>query len=252
MGILDILNNGDLREKLKDLTEQVKSSAQEMNSTSGNWGDKLKNLTEQIKNSAQELGESLPGDKKTKALVGAGALGALLGVIFPKTVKAAGLAGAGAAAWYFYKKWAAQKNAQTSAANGEPSAKQDSLDLQDPAAMLLLQVMIAAARADGHIDAEEQSRITALVQQMFPEQDTASLLKQLEAATVEPADIARQVNSVEQGEDVYRLSCLIIDIDEDAERRYMDTLAQALNISEERMHMLEGEAREARQKLAAL
>ena len=252
MGILDILNNGDLREKLKDLTEQVKSSAQEMNSTSGNWGDKLKNLTEQIKNSAQELGESLPGDKKTKALVGAGALGALLGVIFPKTVKAAGLAGAGAAAWYFYKKWAAQKNAQTSAANGEPSAKQDSLDLQDPAAMLLLQVMIAAARADGHIDAEEQSRITALVQQMFPEQDTASLLKQLETATVEPADIARQVNSVEQGEDVYRLSCLIIDIDEDAERRYMDTLAQALNISEERMHTLEGEAREARQKLAAL
>ncbi|MBR5346736.1 MAG: DUF533 domain-containing protein [Deltaproteobacteria bacterium] len=252
MGILDILNNGDLREKLKDLTEQVKSSAQEMNSTSGNWGDKLKNLTEQIKNSAQELGESLPGDKKTKALVGAGALGALLGVMFPKTVKAAGLAGAGAVAWYFYKKWAAQKNAQTSAANGEPSAKQDSLDLQDPAAMLLLQVMIAAARADGHIDAEEQSRITALVQQMFPEQDTASLLKQLETATVEPADIARQVNSVEQGEDVYRLSCLIIDIDEDAERRYMDTLAQALNISEERMHTLEGEAREARQKLAAL
>ncbi len=250
--ILDILNNDELSGKLKNLVEQVKSSAQEMNSTSGNWGEKLKNLTEQVKASAQELGESLPGDKKTKTLVGAGALGALLGVIFPKTVKAAGLAGAGAAAWYFYKKWAAQKKTQTSAANGEPSAESDSLDSQDPAAMLLLQVMIAAARADGHIDAEEQARIIALVQQMFPEQDTTSLLKQLETATVEPADIARQVNSVEQGEDVYRLSCLIIDIDEEAERRYMDALAQALNISEERRHTLEGEAQVARQKLAEL
>ena len=252
MGILDILNNGDLREKLKDLTEQVKSSAQEMSSTSGSWGEKLKNLTEQVKASAQELGESLPGDKKTKALVGAGALGALLGVIFPKTVKAAGLAGAGAAAWYFYKKWAAQKKVQTSVANGEPTAKQDSLDLQDPAAVLLLQVMIAAARADGHVDAEEQARITTLVQQMFPEQDTVSLLRQLETATVNPEDIARQVGSAEQGEDVYRLSCLIIDIDEEAERRYMNELAQALNISEETRAALEGEAREARLKLEAI
>ena len=51
MNILDMLNNGDLIEKLKNLTEQAKTSAQEMNSTSGNWGDKLKNLTEQIKRS---------------------------------------------------------------------------------------------------------------------------------------------------------------------------------------------------------
>ena len=52
MGILDIINNGDLIGKLKDLTEQAKTSAQEMGSSSGNWSDKLKNLTEQIKNSA--------------------------------------------------------------------------------------------------------------------------------------------------------------------------------------------------------
>ena len=248
MGILDILNNGDLNEKLKNLTEQVKASAQEMSSTSGGWGEKLKNLTEQVKASAQELGESLPGDTQTKKLVGAGALGALLGLVSPKTVKVAGLAGAGAVAWHFYKKWAAQKNAQAVPADEDESL----LPMQDPAGMLLLQVMIAAARADGHIDASERARITALVQQMFPGQDTAPLLRQLETATVEPADIARQVNSAEQGEDVYRLSCLIIDIDEEAERRYMDDLAQALNISKETRMALEGEAQEARQKLAAL
>lgn len=239
MGILDILNNGDLNGKLKDLTEQVKASAQEMSSTPGGWGEKLKNLTEQVKASAQELGESLPGDTQTKKLVGAGALGALLGLVSPKTVKVAGAAGAGVAAWYFYKKWAAQKNAP----------KKDSLD---PSIMLLLQVMIFAARADGHIDAEERARITALVQQLAPGQDTTPLLQQLETATVDPAGIARQVSSAEQGEDVYRLSCLIIDIDEEAERRYMDALAQALNISKETRMALEGEAQEARQKLAAL
>jgi len=69
---------------------------------------------------------------------------------------------------------------------------------------------------------------------------------------VDPAAIARQVSSAEQGEDVYRLSCLIIDIDEEAERRYMDALAQALNISKETRMALEGEAQEARLKLAAL
>ena len=247
MGILDILNNGNLNEKLRDLTEQVKTSAQEMSSTPGGWGEKLKNLTEQVKNSALELGQSLPGDTQTKKLVGAGALGVLLGQILPKkAVKVAGLAGAGAVAWHFYKKWAAQKNGPTETANEDSSA------MQDPAGMLLLQVMIGAARADGHIDASERARITALVQQMFPGQDTAPLLRQLETSTVDPAAIARQVSSAEQGEDVYRLSCLIIDIDEEAERRYMDALAQALNISEERRHTLEGEAQEARQKVAEL
>ena len=62
---------------------------------------------------------------------------------------------------------------------------------------------------------------------------------------------AKNVQSQEQGEDVYRLSCLIIDVDVDAERHYLQDLALALGIDEQRRAALEREADAARQKLAA-
>ena len=165
----------------------------------------------------------------------------------------AALVGAGAVAWNFYQKWSqSQKESQPAepAPVQQPVAAVASAGL-DPTARLLLRAMVFAARADGHIDATEQDRISKVVAQMAPGQDTNALLGQLLNAPIDPAALAAEIRSAEQGEDLYRLSCMIVDIDHFMERSYLDALAAALKISEARKGQLEEEARQAKAQLAA-
>lgn len=118
--------------------------------------------------------------------------------------------------------------------------------------MLLLEAMVFAARADGHIDASERERIEQAVRHMFPGQECGQSAEQSVGASLNPASLAARVQSAEQGEDVYRLSCLIVDIDHFMERGYLDGLAQALRIPAVRKEELEREADQARRQLAAL
>lgn len=214
------------------------------------FGDKLRQMADRAKGVAQDLGKKAPGG--TAGLVGAGILGAVLGGVMPKgAVRAAGAAGLGAVAWSFYQKWAAQ-NAAAQAAQGAQAQAADGaahIAMDDPAARLLVQAMIFAAKADGHIDATEDQRITAMLAQIYPGQDTAALKQQLMAETADPGALARNVRSPEQGEDLYRLSCLVIDIDTPAECAYLMSLAQALNINDARRAALEQEAEVAKTKL---
>ena len=86
---------------------------------------------------------------------------------------------------------------------------------------------------------------------MAPGHDTNALLGQLLNAPIDPAALAAEIRSAEQGEDLYRLSCMIVDIDHFMERSYLDALAAALKISEARKGQLEEEARQAKAQLAA-
>ncbi len=99
---------------------------------------------------------------------------------------------------------------------------------------MLLRARIHAARADGHVDAAVQERISALLQPMFPGQDAGQLPQSVMHEPLAPFTLARQVRSPEQGKDICRLSCLLIDIDRCMERSYPDGLAQGLNIGTER------------------
>ena len=177
------------------------------------------------------------------------ALGALLGSFMSKgALQNAALVGAGAVAWNFYQKWSqSQKEGQPAepAPVQQPVAAVAPAEL-DPTARLLLRAMVFAARADGHIDATEQDRISKVVAQMAPGQDTNALLGQLLNAPIDPAALAAEIRSAEQGEDLYRLSCMIVDIDHFMERSYLDALAAALKISEARKGQLEEEARQAK------
>ena len=226
-------------------------------------GSTLGSLAGQAKNTAADLGKNAPGG--LGGLLGAGALGALLGTVLSKDMlKNAALVGAGAVAWNFYKKWSnktaeAAPASQNMTAAGQnvaaaaPQAQQAIPVTQaDPTAMLLLRAMIFAARADGHIDAVEQERIGKVVRQMFQGQDASSLLNGLMNEPLNPAALAAQVTSAEQGEDVYRLSCLIVDIDHFMERSYLDGLAQALSIPARRKGELEQEAAQAKNQLSLM
>lgn len=216
-----------------------------------NIGETLGSLMDTAKEQASGLTKAAPGG--VGGLVGAGALGALLGSFMSKgALQNAALVGAGAVAWNFYQKWSqSQKEGQPAepAPVQQPVAAVAPAEL-DPTARLLLRAMVFAARADGHIDATEQDRISKVVAQMAPGQDTNALLGQLLNAPIDPAALAAEIRSAEQGEDLYRLSCMIVDIDHFMERSYLDALAAALKISEARKGQLEEEARQAKAQLA--
>lgn len=230
----------------------------------GGMPGSLGTIMEEMQKMAQGVGRSAPGGMG--GLLGAGALGALLGQVLPKgAAKTAGLAGMGLIAWNFYQKWAAQQQAQRdqqarqfaspSAAPAQSDQYMPTQDMSypaDPTAMLLLRAMVYAARADGHIDAVEQERINGVVTQMFPGQDVSPLLTSLMQDAIDPNALAHMVQSPEQAQDLYRLSCLIVDIDNFMERGYMDALGQALRLPEQTRQALEQEAHAAKQQLAQM
>ncbi len=111
----------------------------------------------------------------------------------------------------------------------------------DPAAELMLRAMIYAARADGHIDETERGRIDTMARQFLPDQRSSVLVNELLNEPINLEALTAGVDTVEQKEDIYRLSCLVIDIDHFMERGYLDALARSLSIAPERQQALEQE-----------
>ena len=219
------------------------------------------------------------GKNNMGGMLGAGAVGGLIGALLGKkgrdlagtALTLGGTAVAGTLAWNFYKKWSARNGAasgsapagnspvepvsghapETSSApagwnfgNASPSAPAAAPaghSPDDDTASLLLEAMVFAARADGHIDAAEQSRINDAVRHMFPNQDVASLLDPLMMRPIDPRVLAGRVRSPEQARDLYRLSCAIIETDQFMERSYLNGLAEALGIGAEERDRMEAE-----------
>lgn len=111
------------------------------------------------------------------------------------------------------------------------SNKTDSVEFGQEA-VLLIRAMIAAANADGEIDEEERSRILKKLQTVdLSDQEHSFMVKELSSPTG-LKDIVSQVKSPEMAKMVYTVSLLAIELDTDAERAYMKTLAQKLNLNE--------------------
>lgn len=231
----------------------------------GNLGSVLESISNQARSAATNIRNNTPGG--LPGLAGAGAIGALLGNVFGgDLMKNVALAGAGAVAWNFYKKWAAgQLQQQQPAARqayqpaggqaapagwGNVASNSPAVAL-DPTAELVLRAMTYAARADGVIDAQEQDRMEKIMHSMLPGQDVAGAMAQIRNENIDPARIASSVRSPEQAEDVYRLSCAVIDVDHFMETSYLDALAKALNISAANKTQIEGEAEQAKKQLVA-
>ncbi|MBQ7456222.1 MAG: DUF533 domain-containing protein [Desulfovibrio sp.] len=222
MGLFDILTNPEVRQVLTSLA--------------GKAGDGLQQLNQKI---PQGMG----------GLAGAGALGALLGSVLPRGVAgAAGMLGVGAIAWNFYQKWAKEKGITP---NAFFDAKQGSQQAAvDPVALQLLRAMIFAARADGHIDATEQKRIELMVGQLFPNQDVQPVMAKLMEEAIDPSVLAKDVVNQEQADDLFRLSCVIVDIDHFMEESYFEALGKALHIDANRQQALMAEAKNVKAELA--
>lgn len=106
-------------------------------------------------------------------------------------------------------------------------------DHSDSGQLLLMQAMIAAAYADGHIDAQEQQRIFQQVESMdLTVEEKASLFDELRSPK-SPNDIVAKVPDAETGMEVYAASLLAIDESQAASKQYLEQLAMRLCIPQE-------------------
>jgi len=99
---------------------------------------------------------------------------------------------------------------------------------EEEKALLLVKAMIAAAKADGEIDAAERAAILAHVD----EQD-AEARAFVEAELQKPLDlyeITSRVRDEATAREVYAASFLAIEVDTPAERGFLDRLAARLGL----------------------
>lgn len=106
----------------------------------------------------------------------------------------------------------------------------DPAETSEDFALAMIRAMIAAAKADGHIDATERAAIVGkLSEDGLDAEEMAFLQKELE----EPVNLDRIVAAAktdEQKVELYTASRLAVDADNRAERGYLDQLAARLGL----------------------
>jgi len=176
------------------------------------------------------------------------AAGALLAVLLGTgtgrklTGKAVQVGGMAAIAGLAYKAWqdyqAGRQPGETSARGGEllpppadtPFDPAQSPQGEDEFALALLRAMIAAARADGHIDESERGKIAERLRDSGIGQDeTAFMIAELERPVDLDALIAAAKTDAQKVE-LYAASRLTIEPRTRAERGYLDMLAGRLGL----------------------
>jgi len=189
----------------------------------------------------------LVGNKKARKTAGKMAGGA---------VALGGTALLGAVAFKAYKNW------QSGGQGGDNGNKQQALP--DPAAqeyakfdpvvaktndgetlqLTLIKSMIAAANADGHIDATEQAAIFDAVNKMELEASDKALVFDTLQSPPDIATIASLANGLEQATEIYLVSRMAIDPDHPSEKAYLADLAEKMSMPQELVMHLETQVSE--------
>lgn len=209
----------------------------------GNASGSLRNAGASIKNRLDQ--QSGSGGFARGAAAG-GLLGLLLGgkglgKMAGGALGYGGAAAIGALALKAYQEYQQRKSGAPVSMTPEQFAalSPDALPHATPAAdggpfqLVLVRAMIGAARADGHVDAQEQQRLFAEVERRGLDAEAKAFVFDLLSQPVDLAAITNAVVTMEQGAEVYLASRLAIDPDVPAERAYLDALATRLKLPAE-------------------
>jgi uncharacterized membrane protein YebE (DUF533 family) len=102
-----------------------------------------------------------------------------------------------------------------------------------PFQLVLIRAMVGAAKADGHVDANEQQRLFSEVERLGLDAEAKAYVFDLLQQPVDLNSITSAVATPEQGAEVYLASRLAMDPDHPAERAYLDGLAARLKLPAE-------------------
>ncbi len=218
----------------------------------------LKNLMDQLLQAGKEVAQQNQsaateklhafGDKAEKnpmaayavGAAGAGLLALLLGSKSGREVAGAGLklgslAAVGGLAYQLYQNWQGQNNAQTGTAQVE-SVKLESIQEKetDLSTENLLRAMVAAAKADGHVDQDELAHIRSKMQVLNLGSDVSELLLGELVRDTSVADIAAMANGNQKAAlELYLVTRMVVDDQNAVEKAYLADLQKALALPDE-------------------
>ncbi len=174
-----------------------------------------------------------------KGVAVGGLLALLLGTkagrsVTGKAVKYGSLAAVAAVAYKAYQGW---QSGQGGAAgpNSPPTLPGHTITDLDEAesskrGLTLLQAMIAAANADGHIDKTERARIETHLHALELGTGARQLIEQELRSPLSVDQLASRVDSPAAASEVYLLSSLVVDERDPVEQQYLERLAAALQL----------------------
>lgn len=232
----------------KRLLDQFLGGAQ----GSGLGGGDLGNVLGQVGSGLGNPGEFLKG-------TGGGALAGGLAAILLGTktgrklggtaLKMGGIAAVGALAYKAYNDWQASKQPPgVDRVPAQEGTRRSPVPLLPPPsgtpfnpateagqqklARILLRAMIAAAKADGHVDAQEQARIFGEMDRLNLDADDKAFVMDELRAKLDIDAVASAATSQEEAVEIYAASLLSVDVDNAAERGYLAMLAARLGLDD--------------------
>lgn len=202
-----------------------------------------------------DQGSGSSGGFDVKSLLGGGAMGLLVGSkrgrsMGGKALKYGAIAGVGALAWKAWQNSQAAKNGNTQQSAGQSTSEGERVEVlsgeyQERRSLELLQAMIMAARADGHIDEQEQALITEQIDALGADQEMHNWVEQQLKAPLDAQALARAADSPQAAREMYLISVAVIDDQNPMERAWLDQLGSALNLPKEMTAELERQAQQA-------
>tara|TARA_R110002110_G_C13151292_1_gene690776 strand:+ start:54 stop:518 length:465 start_codon:yes stop_codon:yes gene_type:complete len=134
-------------------------------------------------------------------------------------------------AWKAYQNYQAQSSSPVtdSAREGQPLEQLQGSE-QEQRGLEILQAMIMAARADGHVDANERALLTQEIEKLGPDDELHAWIQQQFDAPLDANGLARSADSPQASREIYIVSAVMIDDQNPMERAWLDQLANALKL----------------------
>lgn len=158
-----------------------------------------------------------------------------------KALTYGGLAALGVLAYKAYGNWQARQG------NGN-AAEPRTLDRLPPEqaeqhSQAILTALVAAAKADGHIDERERQLIEGEFGKLDNDRELQSWLHAELNKPLDPADVARAAQTPEMAAEMYIASHMLVDDQNFMERTYLDELARQLKLEPGLREELESQVR---------
>ena len=189
-------------------------------------------------------GGGLAGGLGGGALAG-GLAGLMLGTktgrkIGGSALKVGGMAVVGALAYKAYRNWQDGKRPAAETAQQTPMLPPPAgtpfnpvgESAQQSLGRTLLRAMISASKADGHLDAAEQSKVFAAMDKFALDADDKAFVMDELRAPLDIDSVAQAARTPEEAAEIYTVSLLAIDVDSPAERGYLALLAARLKLDD--------------------
>ncbi|OLQ87226.1 hypothetical protein BIY21_17515 [Vibrio ponticus] len=183
-------------------------------------------------NTLKSLGAGAVGGGLVNLLMGSKKSKKIGKKVGKNALKVGGAAALGALAYKVYNDWQGKQS--------NPQAAPEAFDANDTVHdQLILKAMIAAAKADGHVDQAEMAHIESAMEQAGADPQLQALIHAELNKPLDPTQIAQLARTPQQASEVYLASLIVVDEQNFMERAYLQELAKQLNLAPEVTQQLE-------------